>query len=111
FGSRDRNVYGVTPDGRELFRVPMGGPVVGGVVVADGRAYAVSVPGRVVCLEAASGRELWRHELGRASVEPLAFAAPVVVGNRLYVGAEMRTGQTGIVTLFCFDLPDQVPGG
>jgi outer membrane protein assembly factor BamB len=105
FGSRDGNLYGVTGDGAEGFRVPMGGPVVAGVAEAQGRVYTVSVPGRVVCVESATGHEVWRHELGRSGVEPLAFAAPVVAGNRLYVAAEMRTGLTGIVTLFCFELP------
>jgi len=105
FGSRDGNVYGVGPDGREVFRLPMGGPVVAGIETADGRVYAASVAGRLVCLDPVTGREQWRHELGRPGAEPHVFASPVVVGGRFYVAAEITTGQTGIVTLFCFELP------
>src|SRR5262245_53660870 len=65
FGSRDGNLYGVTLEGREAFRVSVGGPMVGGVAVSDGRAYAISVPGRIVCFDPSDGREIWHHELGR----------------------------------------------
>jgi outer membrane protein assembly factor BamB len=109
FGSRDGNVYGVSADGNEAFRVAMGGPVVAGVEAADGRAYAVSVAGRIACLDPAGGREVWRHELGRPDVEPHVFAAPVVAGGRLYVAAEMTAGQVGVVTVFCFELPGGSP--
>lgn len=105
FGSRDGHVYGVGPDGREAFRVAVGGPVVAGVEAAGGRVYAVTVPGRIVGLDPADGRELWRHELARQGVMPHVFGSPVVAGGRLYVAAEMTTGETGIVSLFCFDLP------
>src|SRR5262249_15315374 len=105
FGSRDGNVYGVTPDGAEAFRIPMSGPVVAGIETADGRTYAVSVAGRLVCVDPATGREEWRHELRRPGVEPTVFAAPMIVGGRLYVAAEVTRGQAGIVTLYCFDQP------
>jgi outer membrane protein assembly factor BamB len=110
-GSRDGNLYGLTPDGREAFRVPMGGPVVAGVTAAGGRVYAVSVAGRIVCVEPADGEVRWAHELGRPGVTVNAFGVPVVAGRRLYVAAEMTTDQTGIVTLFGFDLPAGEGGG
>jgi outer membrane protein assembly factor BamB len=105
FGSRDGHVYAVATDGREVFRLPMGAPVVGAVTASRGRLYAVSAAGRIVCVDAGSGSELWRHELARPGTDPLALAAPVVAGGRLYVAAEMVTGGTGIVSLFCFELP------
>jgi outer membrane protein assembly factor BamB len=111
FGSRDGNVYGVGPDGREAYRMPMGGPVVAGVEAAGGRVYAASVAGRVVCLDGVTGTEKWRHDLDRTGVEPHVFAAPVVVGGRLYVAAEMTAGETGVVSLFAFDLPPGDGGG
>jgi outer membrane protein assembly factor BamB len=110
-GSRDGNLYGISVGGKEVFRIPMGGPVVAGAEAAGGRAYAVSVAGRLVCIDPATGLEVWRHELGRPGVEPHAFGAPVVVGRRVYVAIEMTTGPTGIVTLFCFELPDGEGGG
>jgi len=107
FGSRDGHLYGLSADGREVFRLPLGGPVIGGPVVSERLVYAVSVPGRVVCVDPAEGRELWRHELARPGGEPRVYAAPRVAGGRLYVAAEMRTpvAAVGVVTLFCFELP------
>lgn len=111
FASRDGNLYCVSHEGRELFRVPMGGPVVAGAAAHEGRVYAVSVPGRVVCLNPANGEEFWRHELGGGGAEPLAFASPTLSGNRLHVAAEMRVGTAGVVTLYCFELPSTGSGG
>jgi len=105
FGSRDGYVYGVSPDGHEAFRVTMGGPVVAGIVGWNETALAVSVPGRIVCVEIGTGRELWRHELGRPGAEPRVFATPVIADGRLYIAAEMATGDTSIITLYCFELP------
>jgi eukaryotic-like serine/threonine-protein kinase len=109
-GSRDGNLYAVSAEGLELFRVPMGGPVVASLTDSGGLVLAVSVAGRIVCLDPANGREIWRHELARTGVQPAVFAAPVVVGNRLYIAAEMTTGDKGIVTLFCFELPNRDGG-
>ena len=106
FGSRDGHLYGVGPDGREAFRVSVGGPVVAGEAAAGGRACAVTVTGRIVCLDPTDGREHWRHHLARPGVTPHVFGTPVVAGGRLYVAAEMTTGRSGIVSLFCFDLAE-----
>jgi outer membrane protein assembly factor BamB len=111
FGSRDGNLYGVSLEGRELFRLTMGGPVVADVVMFAGRLYAVSVPGRIVCVNPENGQEYWRHELAAAGAEPFAFASPAVSGNRLYVAVEMQVGKTGIVSLYCFELPTNGNGG
>jgi outer membrane protein assembly factor BamB len=110
FGSRDGNLHCVDPFGREAYRFPMGGPVAAGVPAASGRVYAVSVAGRIVCLDPSTGTELWRCELARPGIEPQVFATPVIAGNRLYVAAEMNTGANGIVSLFCFDLPEGEEG-
>lgn len=108
FGSRDGNLYGVALDGTERFRVAMGGPVVASPTADVGLVLAVSVPGRVVCVDPADSREVWRLELGRPGAEPLVFSAPVVDNGRLYVAAEMTAGGVGIVSLFCFHLPSLV---
>ncbi|HSQ54940.1 MAG TPA: PQQ-binding-like beta-propeller repeat protein [Gemmata sp.] len=105
FGSRDGFVYVLGREGKEQFRIDLGGPLVSGPAVAGDRVYVVSVPGRVVCLDPATGREEWRYELARDGIKPNVFASPIVFRNRLYIAAEMRLGQTGIVTLFCFELP------
>lgn len=105
FAGRDGNLYGLNADGQEAWRLSMGGPAVSGVASVGSHVYAVSVAGRIVRVDAASGREEWRHELGHTGVEPHVFTSPVIVGQRIYIAAEMTTGQAGIVSLFCFELP------
>jgi len=105
FGARDGHVYVVSHNGNESYRIAMGGPVVGGIVAWKGLAFAVSVTGRVVCIEIGTGREVWQHELGRPGAEPRVFATPVVADGRLYVAAELATGDTSIITLYCFEIP------
>jgi outer membrane protein assembly factor BamB len=110
FGSRDGHVYGVSFDGRELFRVAMGGPVIAGLADGGGLVFAVSIPGRVACIDPADGREVWRHELAAPNVTPQVYAMPRVAGGRLYLAAELRTAgsEVGIVALYCFELPGGV---
>ena len=106
FGSRDGNLYGLTLDGKEAFRVTMGGPVMAPPEAVGGLIYAVAVSGRVVCVNAADGRELWRYELSELGATPRVYAGPRVSGRRLYVAGEMMAGPTGIVSLYCFELPE-----
>ncbi len=105
-GSRDGFLTVLTGQGTEQVRVDMGGPVVAGPIVVDERIYAVSVPGRVVCLQR-DGTELWRYELARPGSAALAFSSPVIQSGQLFVTAELQTGNTGIVTLFCLQLPQE----
>src|SRR5262249_14125326 len=100
FGSRDGNLYGLSFDGKELFRVPMGGPVMASpTAVADAagdRVYAVSVPGRLVCVNPSDGAELWRHDLGWQGLQPEAYSPLRVSGRRVFAAAEMRPGGEGV---------------
>jgi len=50
------------------------------VAVAAGIVYAADVDGFVVALEAASGRELWRHDM----LAPV-WASPLVARGRVYI--------------------------
>jgi outer membrane protein assembly factor BamB len=106
FGSRDGNLYGLTFDGKEVFRIAMGGPVMAPPEAEGGRIYAVAVTGRLICVNAADGRENWRYELSERGATPRVYAGPRVAGSRLFVPAEMMAGQTGIVSLYCFELPE-----
>lgn len=108
FGSRDGHLYGLSFDGKEHFRRALGGPVMASPAAADGRVYAVSVPGRVVCVNPADGSERWRHELGAKGAAVEAYAEPRVSGRRLFVGAEVKPGaaDVGVASLFCFELPE-----
>lgn len=103
FGCRDGNLYGVSFDGKEVFRVAMGGPVMASAAVAGSNVVAVSVPGRVVCVTPA-GEEVWRHTL--TDREALVFAPPVVAGKRLFVAAETKAASVGVVSLTCFEMPE-----
>jgi outer membrane protein assembly factor BamB len=104
FGCRDGHVYWLTLDGKPAFKLAVGGPVIGGPAADGNRVYAVTVPGRIVCLDAAAGTEVWRHELARKGAEPLVFSPPCVVGGRLYVAAEMKVGERGLVALYCYSV-------
>ncbi|QIK37419.1 outer membrane protein assembly factor BamB [Caldichromatium japonicum] len=68
-------------EGRQLRLVP---------ALAAGRLYVADAPGRVVALDAGSGRELWRRETGLK-----ISAGPEVAGERLLVG----TSQGEVVAL------------
>lgn len=53
---------------------------------AAGKLYITSVSGELICLDASSGRELWRYDCG----EPIHFQ-PAVVNGRIYMGTESGT--------------------
>lgn len=58
---------------------------IASVAIADGLLYAVDLPGRVHCLDVATGRPCW--------VEPLqaeTWATPLLADGRLYVGTNKR---------------------
>jgi outer membrane protein assembly factor BamB len=48
-------------------------------VVANGLVFLATNPGVAICLDAATGRELWKERLGQAF-----RATPLVAGNRVY---------------------------
>jgi outer membrane protein assembly factor BamB len=108
FGSRDGALYGLSFDGKELFRLPMGGPVMASPTAAGDCLYAVSVPGRVVCVHPADGAEVWRYELAQRGRKPEAYAPPRMSGRRLFAAAEMQPGGegVGVASLFCFEMPE-----
>ncbi|HEV3383644.1 MAG TPA: PQQ-binding-like beta-propeller repeat protein [Gemmata sp.] len=106
FGSRDRNLYGVSFEGREVFRIPMGGPVMASATASGGFVYCVSVPGRMVCLNPADGSEVWRYELSQRGAPAEVYSSPRVSGSRLYQAGEMKVGQAGYVCLHCLELPN-----
>ena len=52
----------------------------GGVAYDGGRIFVTSGFGTVICLDAKTGRDVWRHDLGMPIVN-----APVISGGRLFV--------------------------
>ncbi|HJR55374.1 MAG TPA: PQQ-binding-like beta-propeller repeat protein [Rhizomicrobium sp.] len=63
---------------RNTFDPPAG--MGGGVAFNDGKLYVTSGWGFLVCMDAATGRELWRRDFGIPIVN-----APVVTGGRIFV--------------------------
>ena len=112
FGSRDGIVYGASFDGQVQYRIPLGSPVIAGLTSDTGLVYAVSVHGRLACIDPTAGRVLWQHELAIPGSTPHVYAAPVVAGTKLYLATEMRLPDSsfGVVTLSRFGLPARIPG-
>jgi outer membrane protein assembly factor BamB len=60
----------------------LGGPVIGGLVVAGGRVYVTSGNGSVFALDAADGFKEWVFDAGDK-----IWAAPAVEGGTVFVGS------------------------
>ena len=70
------------------------------VAVADGCIYALSVVGRVYCLDATTGAVLWRQETYEShSIYKVAKSACVVADGRIFAFVELGP-------LVCFDSDD-----
>jgi polyvinyl alcohol dehydrogenase (cytochrome) len=95
--------------------------VTGSVTLtADGRALAGDSTGVVHCLDARTGRLLWKAVIGSASVDQI-WASPTVYGNRVYIGIASHSDQpcthgrlvaldldTGAVLWTRFTIPDKI---
>ncbi len=77
--------------GTEAWKVSLGSPVAT-PLVSDGRLVVAALEdGRVVGLDAASGKTLWTVPLSTAP-----FAAPVIAGDRVYIA--QREGRVTVLT-------------
>jgi outer membrane protein assembly factor BamB len=83
-------------DGIEAWRAFVDADVPGGLVVANGTVFAATIAGEVVALEADTGEERWRSEVG-GRLE----ATPAVAEDLVLVAGEDR--RTGVVTVFALD--------
>lgn len=57
-----------------------------GVAFADGRLFRGTGDGRVIALDAATGRELWRTKGADPSAGESISAAPIVWDNKVFIG-------------------------
>lgn len=57
-----------------------------GVAFADGRLFRGTGDGRVIALDAATGRELWRTKSADPSFGESISAAPIVWDNKVFIG-------------------------
>ncbi|NML41077.1 PQQ-binding-like beta-propeller repeat protein [Chitinophaga sp. G-6-1-13] len=105
FGSSDSCIYALNKStGKLRWKFKTNGPVHGGAACAQGIVLAGSWDTYVYALEAASGKLLWkfktREDLTYHHVLEGIQAAPVVTGNKVYIGArdarlyalDLRTG-------------------
>lgn len=66
---------------------------------ASGKLYLGAVSGEIICLDASTGKELWRYNCG----EPVRFQ-PVVAKGKVYWATDRGT-------LYCIDDPDPTADG
>lgn len=72
-------------------------------VGSDGRVYLLSDRGEVHCLDAKSGKDLWKGMIPRASAS--FYSSPILAGNLLYAAREdgmvavVRVGEDGMEVL------------
>lgn len=66
---------------------------------ASGKLYIGSVSGEIICLDADSGKELWRYNCG----EPIRFQ-PAVAGGKVYWGTDRGT-------VYCIEDTDPAADG
>lgn len=90
-GGYDGKVYAHVFEGNRLRQQPrwvfppqgsVGGPIVGGVIVANGIVYFGSANGLVYAVDAADGFELWSYPVGAKM-----WATPAITGDTVLIGA------------------------
>jgi PQQ-dependent dehydrogenase (methanol/ethanol family) len=57
-----------------------------GAAYADGRIFFNTLDGQTIALDAASGRQIWRTQLGNINIGETMTMAPLVAENRVLVG-------------------------
>lgn len=85
---------GARPEPLWSVEVPVGDPFYAQPVIAGGRVVTVSSKGRVVALDAASGRLLGTHDLA-AIIGDGVYASPVAVGDVVMILGAGGTWVTG----------------
>jgi outer membrane protein assembly factor BamB len=83
-------VIAIRLDGTVAWRFSRGVPLTPSVIVVDGRLYMVSDNGILTCLDAATGKELWRQRL-----EGNYSASPIYAEGRIYFLSE--EGETTVI--------------
>lgn len=81
------------------WRYASGDPILGQPAVVGGRVYVLTAGNRVACVDAADGREIYSKRVVAIDAdvvaakrdERFAYAAPLVVGDRLYAAHENGT--------------------
>jgi len=94
-GSHDQNLYCLDAyTGSLIWKFPTEFRVMSSPAVVGGRVYTGADDGYIYCLDAKTGEQKWKVNLYGGNVPPILFMAiwqarssPVVIGDRLWVGA------------------------
>ena len=96
-GYRNSDFFAIRAGGRGditesniLWRVPGGASYVPSILYYEGLLYLTNEVGIVLCVDAESGKQLWRHRLGG-----IFFASPVAGDGKVYMVSE--TGETYVL--------------
>lgn len=89
--------------GKKLWEKPLGSPARASPTVADGRLYAVTIEGRLFCLNAEDGSEIWSYRGIPEQASMLNNISPAVAGSEVVV-----TFPSGDVMAFRADTGDPV---
>jgi len=99
FGSLDHNIYAVnTNTGTKIWNFTTGYEVASSVAVVNSKVYTGADDGNIYCLDATTGAQLWKTYAGGVtkcllgaggymSIEPPVRSSPMVLNNKVYVGA------------------------
>jgi outer membrane protein assembly factor BamB len=97
FGSQDENIYCLNArNGSLIWKFPTEYKVRSTPAVVGGRVYTGADDGNVYCIDADTGTQIWKRDIDGTYNGELEFpfsgqwmmrSSPIIVGNRLYVGA------------------------
>ncbi len=73
--------------GRRVWQMTIG-PVEAPLLLYESRLYAATLEGRIVCLDAATGEEQWRFQIGTKAERKPIRSSPALVGSMLVVGSD-----------------------
>jgi len=97
FGSQDTYIYCLNArSGSLIWKFPTGHKVRSTPAVVGGNVYTGTDDGNIYCLDGETGDQIWKKVLGATHMGSLEYpfggewqmrSSPIIVGNRLYVGA------------------------
>ncbi len=90
-------------NGNRLWEKALGSPARASPTIADGRVYAVTIEGRLFCLNAEDGTEIWSYRGVPQQASMLNNVSPAVAGDEVVV-----TFPSGDVMAFRADTGDPV---
>jgi outer membrane protein assembly factor BamB len=79
-------------EGRRVWEMTLG-PIESSLLLDNGRLFAATLEGRLYCLNAATGEERWRYQVGTKSQRKPIRSAPAMTGGLVVFGSD-----AGLVT-------------